>query len=83
MIVCSSTQPAQHSRSVMSCGEKELLDIHWMSWNVSPVGKGTWYAYLAASVLKAGQRKWAVGGCCLLKTLLLNPLAFSLQPHST
>lgn len=53
-----------------------------MSWDVSPVDKGTCYTQLAASVLKAGQRKWAVGGCCWLKTLLLNPLAFSLELHS-
>lgn len=62
-------------------GERELLGIHGMPWNVSPVAEGTWSIYLAASVLKAGQRKLAVGGY-LLKTLLLNPLAFSLQTHS-
>lgn len=61
--------------------ERELLGIHGMPWNVFPVAEGTWSVYLAASVLKAGQRKRAVGGC-LLKTFLLNPLAFSLQAHS-
>ena len=39
---------------------------------------------LAPSVLRAGQRKWAVGGGCYsLYILLLYSLAFSLEPLST
>ena len=39
---------------------------------------------LAPSVLRAGQRKWTVGGGCYsLYILLLYSLAFSLEPFST